>query len=98
MKRLLLIVLIICQIGLKAQSKKDTIEGWWTMVDSIHYFESHELIPMSFIGKELFDMELLYNELAPEKGIPVLVQIVAVLRQKSVEVDQLLVVPQGCDD
>ena len=97
MIRILLLLFLTLPFFLFSQEKADTLEGWWTMNQGVHYFENQSLIEMEFISKDLYDMDIIYSEFAPEQGIPVQVTIVAILRNEKLMVSQIDVVPQGCD-
>ena len=97
MIRILLLLFLIVPSLLFSQEKADTLDGWWTMNQDIHYFEDQSLIEMEFVSDDLFDMGIIYKELAPDQGSPVQVRIVAVLRDEKLRVTQLDVSPQGCD-
>jgi hypothetical protein len=97
MIRILLPLFLIAPSLLFCQEKSDTLEGWWTMNQARHYFEDQLVIEMEFVSDDLYDMEIIYKELAPEQGIPVQVTIVAILRNEKLRVTQLDVSPQGCD-
>jgi heptaprenylglyceryl phosphate synthase len=97
MIRILLLLFLIAPNLLFSQEKADTLDGWWTMNQDIHYFEDQFLIEMEFVSDDLFDMGIIYKELASGQGSPVQVTIVAVLRDEKLRVTKLDVSPQGCD-
>lgn len=97
MIRILLPLFLMAPSFLFCQEKADTLEGWWTMNQELHYFEDQEALEMEFVSDNLYDMDIIYNELVPEQGIPVQVTIVAVLKDGKLKVTQLDVSPQGCD-
>ena len=98
MNCLMLPLLIVFPFFINAQYTLDTLEGWWTMSDTTHYFELEDKTKMIFNVEELFEMEQLYLDIVPEKEIPIQVQIIAILRQNYIEVKQLQIVPEGCED
>ena len=51
----LFIAFISLSFAAKAQTQLDTLEGWWTMQDSQHYFEDDTLI------KVKAGLQLLFN-------------------------------------
>ena len=97
MIRILLLLFLIVPCLLFSQTKADTLEGWWTMNQQVHYFEDQLILEMEFVSDDLFDMDIIYNELVPEQGVPVLITIVAILEDKKLKVSQLELVPQGCE-
>jgi hypothetical protein len=99
MNRILLLLFLMISSSLFCQNKADTLEGWWTMIEQVHYFEDQSIIEMEFItNNDLFDMDILYRETALIPGTPVQIVIVAFLRNEKLIVSQLEIVPQGCDD
>jgi hypothetical protein len=99
MNKILLLLFLFVSSILFSQNSVDTLEGWWTMIEQVHYFEDQSLLEMEFdASNDLYDMDILYNELALVKGIPVQITIIAILRNEKLLVSQLDVVPQGCDD
>ena len=97
MTRILLLLFLSLPSFLLSQETADTLEGWWTMNQGEHYFENQSLVEMEFVSKDLYDMDIIYSELAPQQGIPVQVVIVAIFRNEKLLVSQVDVVPQGCD-
>ena len=86
-------------IGLCAQAQSvDTLEGWWTIQDSTHYFEDNDTLPMQFVGEELVEMDFYYQALAPYKGFPLQVIISAIRKDSVLEIYSLELAPEGCDD
>lgn len=86
-------------VGFCAEAQtSDTLEGWWTFQDSTHYFQDRDTLIMDFVGPEVYDMDSYYEALAPYRGFPLQVIIVANRIDSVLEVYLLDPSPEGCDD
>tara|TARA_B100000609_G_scaffold165121_1_gene137746 strand:- start:546 stop:842 length:297 start_codon:yes stop_codon:yes gene_type:complete len=94
----LFIAFISLSFAAKAQTQLDTLEGWWTMQDSQHYFEDDTLIKVKFVGEEVLGMEDFYAAMVPKLGLPLQVIITAKKNEEFLEVYTLIPSPEGCDD
>lgn len=97
MRIFLFIAILTLGLGAKAQTT-DTLEGWWTLQDSAHYFQDRDTVIMDFVGEGVYEMDTYYQALAPYVGFPVQVIITASRRDSILEVYTLTPSPEGCDD
>lgn len=98
MKRLILAFFLSLYVLACAQEPMLTMEGWWTMSDGQHYFEDREIVPVKFVGEDLWGMDEYYSELVPEMGLPVQSIITARMNGDILEIYTLEIAPEGCEE
>lgn len=82
----------------KGQTQVDTLEGWWTLLEGKHYFEDEITQPIEFVGEELWGMDVYYEAMVPQPGLPVQVIITAIQKEDYLAVYTLMPSPEGCED
>ncbi len=98
MKRLFLALSLSFYFFACAQEPLLTMEGWWTMSDGQHFFEDEDIVPVKFVGEDLWGMDEYYAEMVPEMGLPVQSIITARMNGDTLEIYTLEIAPEGCEE